>query len=213
MILRTYRALFYQLRSLWNDPYGRFLRDGGDELLLANLELNKNCWSIDFGGFHGDWTASVVNRYQTNCLVVEPVPSFANHIAERFASFSDIHVFPFLVGRSEGTRVLHLAADATGSSASGLPIVVKQVPLSKLLSMTGRDPVGVTSMNIEGSEYELIEILLESGEISRFKTFLIQFHKTDSYSPERYLRLQLRLAESHNLTWDYPFVWQRWDRK
>jgi len=196
-----------------NDPYGLFLRSGGDELLLSNLDLDTKCWAIDFGGFRGEWTARILNRYQVKCLVIEPVPAYAKSISDRFKDRSDVRVMPILFGKSEGTQVLYLAEDATGFFAQGSPVIVEQLPISRLMDSINQETVGAASINIEGGEYQLLEMLLESNEISRFKTLLIQFHKTDCYSPERYLRLQLGLAESHNLTWDYPFIWQRWDKK
>lgn len=208
-----YRRWYLKVRSMKNDPYGLFLRSGGDELLVSNLNIDTDCWVIDFGGFRGEWTAKILNRYQVKCLVVEPVPAYAKVISDRFKDRSDVRVMPFLFGRSEGTQVLYLAEDATGSFAQGLPVIVEQLPISRLMESIDQETVGAASINIEGGEYQLLEMLLESNEVSRFKTLLIQFHKTDCYSPERYLELQLGLAESHNLTWDYPFIWQRWDKK
>lgn len=213
MLTDFYRTLYRRYRSAKNDPYGRFLRDGGDELLISNLKLANDSWVIDIGGFRGDWTAAMLDRYNTRCIVVEPVPQFANQISERFSDQPNVQILEFVVGRSEGTQQLYLNGEATGSSASGSPIIVNQQPISRLVSRIDGDTVGVASINIEGGEYELLEILLESGEIARFNTLLIQFHQVNCYSPERYLKIQSGLAVNHNLSWDYPFVWQRWDKK
>ena len=213
MLTDAYRTLYRRYRSKRNDPYGRFLRDGGDELLVSNLNLANGSWVIDFGGFRGDWTAAILDRYNVRCIVVEPVPQFANHISERFSDRTNVQILPFVVGRSEGAQELYLDGEATGSSASGSPIIVNQQPISRLVSRIDRDTVGVASINIEGGEYELLEVLMESGEIVRFNTLLIQFHQVKGYSPERYLKIQLGLAASHNLSWDYPYIWQRWDKK
>ena len=213
MLTDVYRTLYRRYRSGRNDPYGLFLRDGGEELLVSNLNLANSNWVIDFGGFRGDWTAAILNRYNARCIVVEPVPQFANHISERFSDRPNVQVLPFVVGRSEGTQELYLDGEATGSSASGSPIIVNQQPISRLVSRIDRDTVGVASINIEGGEYELLEVLVESGEIVRFNTLLIQFHQVKGYSPERYLKIQLGLAASHNLSWDYPYIWQQWDKK
>jgi len=213
MILNLYRALFRQFRSWKNDSYGQFLRSGGDELLVTDLNLSDGSWVIDFGGFRGDWTAAILERYRTKVLVVEPVPDFANQASERFRNRSNVQVLNFLIGRSEGLRKVYLDEDATGYWASGRSVVVEQKPLSQLLSLIGGDSVGVASINIEGGEYELLELLLETSSIGKFETLLIQFHQTVDFSLDRYTKLQLGLSVEHNLTWDYPFVWQRWDKR
>lgn len=210
---QKYRAWYLQARSWKSDPYGRFLRDGGNDLLVSDLNLDKECWVIDFGGFKGDWAAAVLSRYQVKCLIVEPVPIFATAISDRFRGQENVHVMPFLFGRSKGTQVLHLAEDATGSNARGCPVVVEQQPISTLLDMLGQEMVGIASINIEGGEYELLEMLFDSGGIRKFNSLLIQFHYLNDHSPKRYMDLQLSLRTHYKLIWDYPYVWQRWDRK
>lgn len=213
MVTNFYRTFYQRYRSTKNDPYGRFLRDGGNELLVSNLNLTHRSWVVDFGGFRGDWTAAILDRYNTRCIVVEPVPQFANHISERFSDQPNVQVLPFLIGRSEGAQTLYLNGEATGSSASGSPVIVNQQPISSLVSRLDGNTVGAASINIEGGEYELLEMLLDSGQIARFNVLLIQFHQVNDYSPERYLKIQSGLAVSHNLSWDYTFVWQRWDKR
>ncbi len=213
MLIDFYRTLYRRYRSAKNDPYGRFLRDGGDELLISNFKLATDSWVIDIGGFLGDWTAAMLDRYNARYIIVEPVPQFANQISERFSDQPNVQLLEFVIGISEGTQQLYVNGEATGSSASGSPIIVNQQPISRLVSRIDGDTVGVASINIEGGEYELLEMLLESGEIARFNVLLIQFHQVNDYSPERYLKIQSGLAVSHNLSWDYSFVWQRWDKK
>ena len=66
-------------------------------------------------------------------------------------------------------------------------------------------------INIEGGEYEVLEALLESGMISIFKNLQIQFHDfiIDNAS-ERMENIQVQLAKTHKITYQYKFVWENW---
>jgi hypothetical protein len=46
-----------------------------------------------------------------------------------------------------------------------------------------------------------------------FRTLLIQFHEVDTQSARLCADLELRLLQSHNLTFNYPLVWPGWNQK
>jgi hypothetical protein len=67
-------------------------------------------------------------------------------------------------------------------------------------------------INIEGGEYELLSRMAETGLMPKVDTYLIQFHEwmRGSHSMRREIRREL--AKTHRPTWDYRFIWERWDR-
>ena len=68
-------------------------------------------------------------------------------------------------------------------------------------------------MNIEGSEYKVLNDLIKSGTINRIESLQVQFHRnTILYPVKAYLAVS-RLKKTHKLIWDYKFVWARWDLK
>lgn len=207
------RRCLLLFRALRKDPYGRFLKAGGDRLLVENFNLNAESLVVDFGGFRGDWAAAMIDNYGVQCLIVEPIPSFAEAIARRFEGDSRVRIMCCGFGKEAGKREIYLADDATGINAHGIPISVEFCTVTVLGHFIATTGVSVASVNIEGGEYELLESLLDSGLISVFKTLLIQFHHIDKISEMHYEKLQQQLLLGHNLTWDYPYVWQRWDRK
>jgi hypothetical protein len=74
------------------------------------------------------------------------------------------------------------------------------------------DCIDLIKINIEGGEYELLDRLHETGWLRRIDMIIVQFHEfaPDAYRSRRRNRRQL--AETHRCTWNYRWVYERWDR-
>jgi hypothetical protein len=75
-----------------------------------------------------------------------------------------------------------------------------------------KKPVRLIKINIEGSEYRIIQRLIETETIQNIQDLQVQFHIVDG-NTSIYDSLAKRLSETHELTWRYPFVWENWRRK
>ena len=75
------------------------------------------------------------------------------------------------------------------------------------------DHIDLLELNIEGSEYEVLPRLVETGWISRIDTILVQFHEWLPRAHRRRRSIQRVLRETHTQLWDYPWVWEAWRRK
>ena len=74
--------------------------------------------------------------------------------------------------------------------------------------------VDLAKINIEGAEYDLLDDLLDSGCITVFRNLQVQFHDfVVENAAARMHAIQQRLAATHELTWQYPFVWENWRLK
>ena len=70
--------------------------------------------------------------------------------------------------------------------------------------------VALLKLNIEGGEFELLEHLLDSGEIERFENIQVQFHWFAPEAHRRMQRIHEQLTVSHQTTYQYRFVWENW---
>jgi hypothetical protein len=217
--MRTFiGSIFFKiLRSLtpyrFLSDYRRFIRDGGEVLLTNGFDLCPESIVVDFGGYLGDWSPSINENYRPRLYIIEPVDDFCNSLRARFSSFPNVHILPFAIGSGHFLSDLSLAGDATSSVGGGLRVPITFQPFSFLLNSLPSKEIDLASINIEGGEYDLLEVLLSRGYIWLFKTILIQFHDINSDSSVLRKDLQSRLLESHQLTFDYPLVWQRYDRR
>ena len=68
-------------------------------------------------------------------------------------------------------------------------------------------------MNIEGGEYENLESLILTRAISKIPTLLVQFHRYSLKEELRRAQIRSELELTHKCVFEFPWVWERWDRK
>lgn len=195
-------------------PIQKFFRDGYNDLLTKALPLTEQGIAVDFGGYRGDWTASLVREYGCHVHVFEPVADFVDDLAKRFGDDSRVTIYPYAIGLEAGNRNFQLSQDGTGCFATGSTVPVRFESarcLAKLLPET----VDVVSINIEGGEYELIPALHAENILGRVGQFFVQFHRLEGISDVELKRNLCRemLSETHQLQWSYDFVWELWTRR
>ena len=70
--------------------------------------------------------------------------------------------------------------------------------------------IDLITINIEGSEYDLLEHLIETGFVKNIGNIQIQFHNFVPNATERMHSIQNNLAKTHKLTYQSEFVWENW---
>jgi FkbM family methyltransferase len=192
----------------------RWHRDGGDERLRLDYSLGPGSTVIDVGGYRGDWAQRMIERYGCTVHIFEAIPSFAREIHERFRGYDNVTTHEF--GLSGDDRVVSMSLAADGSSAfrSGADRVdVRLRDIDSVLRENGIDEIDLIKINIEGGEYPLLRRMLDSGIVERCRDIQVQFHL--DYPDAVHLRDELRgeLQRTHELTYDYYFVWENWHRR
>ncbi len=99
----------------------------------------------------------------------------------------------------------------TGEFANGDEEKVWILPVDNLRCFS---KIELLKLNIEGGEYELLESLLENDCITYFKNIQVQFHDfLFDNAKERMTKIQEQLSKTHELTYQYEFVWENWKLK
>lgn len=74
--------------------------------------------------------------------------------------------------------------------------------------------IEIMKVNIEGGEVALLNYILDRGLLHLINNIQVQFHLVEGQdSVEQYEAIALRLKQSHELTWRYPFCWENWKLK
>ena len=73
--------------------------------------------------------------------------------------------------------------------------------------------VDLMKINIEGGEFSLLERMTDVNLHTQVDCFLIQFHEWHPNAYQRRARIRKTLAKTHNLQWDYHFIWEKWVRR
>lgn len=194
-------------------PMGDFYRAGGNALVF-DAPVRTGDIVIDAGGFEGDWTAKMLVRYGCRSEIYEPVPEFADHCRQVFARNSLVKVHAAGVGGSTRLTSFHIAQDGTSefinAGNQSQTLTTQILDIAQIINELDTDQIACLKLNIEGGEYEVLERLIETGQIARLRSLVIQFHRQPADYEARYQALQSQLATTHTCEWRYPMVWEKW---
>jgi hypothetical protein len=110
----------------------------------------------------------------------------------------------------EGYGVDHLHSKlfpmhGAGEFSQGKPV---QVEILDIKDVMKDRIVDLIKLNIEGMEYEVLERAIKLGLHKKMRNIQVQFHRTAINYQERYENIHQELLKTHELTYDFPFVWQ-----
>lgn len=187
----------------------------GDQTLRLDYDLNSNATVFDIGGYKGEFAAEIFCKYNTNIYVFEPIKSFFEIIQNKFSNNQKVKPYNFgLAGKDEEMEI------SMSDNASSIFLKTEQTQTIQLKSIihfikeNNISQVDLIKINIEGGEYELLESLLENNLIGIFTNIQVQFHDflLDN-GKERMNKIQEELSKTHQLTYQYEFVWENWKLK
>ena len=150
--------------------------------------------------------------------MVEPVPEFYNHLVTKYENYEKIKVMNVGVStdKNEATKTLYVSSDGSSTNFNinvKSVIQIKTMPIDKILSDNNINQVDLLQINIEGDEYGLMEYMIESNTIDKFKNIQIQFHLGIDNDIERRNIIQKNLvSKGFKNKFDYPFVWESWEK-
>ncbi|MBK8196443.1 MAG: FkbM family methyltransferase [Lewinellaceae bacterium] len=72
--------------------------------------------------------------------------------------------------------------------------------------------VDLMKINIEGEEYPLLETIIKADLQYKIDNIQIQFHPWINGAETKREEIRQALSASHRLTYDFPFVWENWER-
>lgn len=202
-------------------PIGDFYREGGNNLLHNDLPIGQNDLVIDAGGYQGEWTAEMLTRYGCRSELFEPVPTFAEQCHVRYQHNARVRVHQAALGGSNRTTQFSHAENGTSEfrgPADATQFEARVQSISDVLFtldaaqhiQPGSGAVGALKLNIEGGEYEVLESLIATGDITRMRCLLIQFHRQPADYEQRYARIVEGLQATHQRVWGFPMVWEKW---
>ena len=92
----------------------KWFADNGDTTLRIDYPLTKDSLVLDVGGYRGDWSQKIADKYNPYIYIFEPIPQFCYLIMERFKQNPKVLVFNF--GLSNTTRPANISVNNDSSS-------------------------------------------------------------------------------------------------
>lgn len=181
---------------------------GGDQRMRRSVRVPPGKLVLDVGAFRGEFTAFAREQWNAVVIAVEPIPEFADDLANRFSAEEEVTVVKAALGSSNGTVGIVLADD--GSSAWAAGGKVHEVPSLDVVDLIGRRKVALMKMNAEGAEFDVLERLLDVGAIEQVATLQVQFHRYPPDARRRRRRIRRSMRRTHRCSWNVPWVWEQW---
>lgn len=192
----------------------KWYADNGESSFRVEYDLNGQSIVFDLGGYEGQWSSDIFAMYCCNIFVFEPVKQYSEKMKHRFERNPKIKVYDYGLGKADGTCIINVQKD--GSSlhrGRGNEEEIKLVDAASFINNYDIDKINLIKINIEGAEYDLLEHLIKSKIVEHIENIQIQFHDFVENAEIRMRNIQKNLSLTHELTYQYKFVWENWKRK
>lgn len=212
----SYLYIPFIFNDMKKKSFYNFLNDGHKDLLYRGLTIDENSVVFDVGGYLGTFTDDIQQIVDCNIYIFEPVKEYYNSIFDKQKNNPKVHCFNF--GLGSDTLNIDLSLQGDGSSTfidtSNNTNKIENIKIEAINTFIGKNKIkaiNLLKLNIEGSEYELLESLLhENLYINRIEVLLIQFHDFVPNAVKRREDIQAKLSETHRKVFEYPFIWEKW---
>ena len=193
----------------------KWFADKGDQnLRLEYPELTSDSIVFDLGGYLGDFTAAIVERYNCKAYIFEPHPEYFSKCIERFSSYENVMVLNYGLADKDGELLLSNHLDGSSfinpnhSQKDGIKCVIRD--FSNVLNELGVTSIDLMKINIEGGEFPLMEYIISCAKQAIVRQYQIQFHNFVENAVDRRTQISSALSKTHVRTWCYTFVWENW---
>ena len=197
------------------DDFNRWISDRGDSTKRLEYDLNSDSIIFDLGGFKGEWAESIHRLYGGNIFVFEPVKSFFDQIYDKFINNENIKVYHFGLGNVNESLDISVSNDTSSmfNVKTDAFEKIRIVNIESFLKTSNIDSIDLMKINIEGGEYDLLEFMIEKDLLKNIKNIQVQFHRFVEDCFNRRENIRKSLEKTHELTYDYEFVWENWKLK
>jgi FkbM family methyltransferase len=189
-------------------PQERWREVNGDETLKMNYPLNENSVVYDIGGYLGDWSQRIADKYNSIIWVFEPIQEFYHVLVKRFRDNQRITVVN--AGVSDSTKRVACSKDKDGSSTYLTNGSSEEVLLVDAAVIKQAD---LLNLNCEGAEFDIIPRLIETGNIKNIKHLQAQLHPFVPNAEVKREEIRKLLASTHKESFSYEFLWEGWERR
>jgi FkbM family methyltransferase len=177
-----------------------------DYFLLRDFDLNENSLVVDIGCFTGVWLKDMYCKYNCNCIGIEPIEKYYLS-AKRILVNEKIKLYNFgLTVDADSMHYMNDTGDASTLSNKQTNTFVKLTNLHTFFNSINQ-PIDVLQINIEGYEYQLLPVLLQTNYLDNVKHLQIQFHNTDKQSVQQMNNIISELQRKFQTKFNYDFVW------
>lgn len=161
------------------------------EPIRYGYDLHPEDIVLDIGSYQREWGKEIEARYGCKVEYFDALDNRAAWLFDGELQFGGAYYY---------TSAFEKQKTVTYKCVDIAPFLDKEIALVKL--------------NVEGSEYELLNYIIDRGLIGNIIDLQVQFHLIEGIDCEAmWKELYKKLKQTHELSWRYPFCWENWTRK
>jgi FkbM family methyltransferase len=135
-------------------------------------------------------------------------------ILNKFISDPNIKVYNFGLSKlTEDIKIFHSGDASSIFKESDSYEIITLKNISDFINDNNITKIDLLKINIEGSEYDLLERLIECDKLNIIDNIQVQFHSFIPNCVERRNSIREHLRKTHDETYCYEFVWENWKIK
>ena len=187
---------------------------------VMKFDLGDKPIIFDIGGYKGDFTEMCLEKYPNAEMIYlfEPHEEYYRSIFKRFLlrdkTIKNVRIFRLGISDLHGQKYMYGAGDSKSTIESeGIKTVSTFITLENVHQCYPKDVVDLIKLNVEGAEYEILEKIISDNTATIYKNILVQFHKNVPKYEKRRDAIQEKLSETHELIFNYPFIFEGWQIK
>lgn len=171
------------------------------EKIRYQYDLKPEDTVVDLGAYKGEWANEIYRRYGCKIIVVEPTEYIRDFqhgeiINKAASTYNGKMQFG---GRAYYTSIME-PGDHEYDCIDINPVIERN------------SPVALLKVNIEGSEYDVLNHIIDAGLHRIISNIQVQFHEIAGRPYEIwYKEIEKKLSLTHKKNWSYPFCWENWE--
>lgn len=197
---------------------GEWNRVRGDITLRLDYNLDKNSIVFDVGGYIGQWASDIYSKFGCTIYIFEPVSEYYDFIVHRFKKTPKIKIINTGLGSRNITQKINVFNENSSvydnlNIKDGTVESIKITDICEFMRLSNITKIDLIKINIEGGEYDLINRLINSNIINNIHNIQVQYHSFVKNADQKRDLITKKLSKTHVRNYNYPFVWESWQRK
>ena len=196
-----------------NYHYYKWVRDEGDEKLLLDYDLDDQSIFFELGGYNGTYSKKIIEKFNPQTYIFEPSRKYYDLLTEQF-NYPNVKIYNF--GLADKNEIAYLKYDNDASYITNYQSkYTEKIELRKLSEFIHNEKIrsiNLININIEGSEYEVLEDIINSKIISIVDNIQIQYHRSVKSYRKKRRQINNKLLRTHQRLWNYDYIWESWSK-
>jgi len=183
----------------------------GDDTFRIDYNLTENSVVFDVGGYLGNWSEKIIEKYNCFVYIFEPVEEYYHIINEKFKDNKKVKIYNF--GFSDESNLANMSKLGEGSSQYLSSDQIENVDMTTLSSFfTNNDVprIDLLKLNIEGDEYKVLNDIITNKLLPYIDDIQIQWHDFKLEWEEQKKSIIKELKKLFILTYSFDGVWENW---